>query len=99
MSKNTYQIDPAHSNIGFKVTHMMLARVSGRFTEFNASITMDGDYFETAVIKFSANAKSITTNHAERDAHLRGADFFDVSLHKKLSFISSEIKKNRKSAL
>ncbi len=93
MSKEIYQIDSAHSHIGFKVTHMMLARVNGRFKKYSGTVEMADDNFETAVLKFKAKVKSISTNHEERDAHLRSPDFFDADLHKELSFISSAVQK------
>lgn len=93
MSEELYQIDPTHSHIGFKVTHMMLARVNGWFKRYSATIEMEDDNFEAAVLKFKADVKSISTNHQERDVHLRSPDFFDADLHKELSFISSAIQK------
>ncbi len=93
MGVELYKIDPAHSNIGFQVTHMMLARVSGYFEQYEARIKISDRYFETAEIKFTAQAGSINTGHEERDNHLRSADFFDADLHKEVSFVSSAIER------
>jgi polyisoprenoid-binding protein YceI len=93
MAKSTWAIDPTHSEIGFKVKHMMFTNVSGKFKDFDATIENEDDNFETSKIKFSADVTSIDTNSADRDNHLRSADFFDVDNFSKLSFTSTDIKK------
>lgn len=93
MGVELYKIDPAHSHIGFKVTHMMLARVNGHFEEYDSTIKITDRYFETAEIRFSAKARSINTGHEERDMHLQSSDFFDVNLHKEVSFVSSVVER------
>lgn len=93
MAKSKWAIDPTHSEIGFKVKHMMFTNVSGKFNEFDASIENEDDHFETSKISFSAEINSVDTNNADRDNHLRSADFFDVDTFPKLSFVSTGIKK------
>ena len=73
-----------HSQIGFKVKHLMFTNVRGSFTEYNASISTDGNDFTTAEINVSINAASISTNDSKRDKHLRSADFFDVEKIKRV---------------
>ena len=85
MAKKTkWVIDPAHTEIAFKVKHLMIVNVKGIFTEYNASIYTTGDDFITAEVDFWMNPNSLETKDPKRDEHLRSADFFDVEHHKKL---------------
>jgi len=79
-------LDPAHSEIGFRVKHLMITNVKGEFKEFNASIYTTGENFMTSEIDFWINPASVSTGDEKRDAHLRSADFFDVENHKQISF-------------
>jgi polyisoprenoid-binding protein YceI len=92
MSK--FIIDKLHSEIEFKVKHLMISTVTGRFTDFDAEMISDTDDFTDAQISFDANVDSITTSIADRDNHLKSADFFDVENFPKLTFKSTEISKN-----
>jgi polyisoprenoid-binding protein YceI len=85
-AKTKWGIDPSHSEIGFKVKHLMIANVRGSFKEFDASIYTTGEDFMTAEIDFWLNPASITTGDEKRDAHLKSADFFDVENFKELNF-------------
>jgi polyisoprenoid-binding protein YceI len=89
LTKTKWGIDPAHSEIGFKVKHLMFANVRGTFKEFEASIYTTGEDFMTAEIDFWLNPASISTGDDKRDAHLKSADFFDVEHHKEISFIAN----------
>ena len=91
MSK--FIIDKLHSEIEFKVKHLMISTVTGRFTDFDAEIVSDTDDFTDAQITFDANVDSITTSIADRDNHLKSADFFDVENYPKISFKSTSISK------
>ncbi len=93
MAKSTWAIDPTHSEIGFKVKHMMFTNVSGKFNTFTAIIENEDNQFETSTIHFEAEINSIDTNNADRDNHLKSADFFDAGKFPKLSFKSSAVKK------
>jgi len=93
MAKTIWTIDPTHSEIGFKVKHMMFTNVSGKFSQFEASIESEEDNFETASIQFQAQVASIDTANGDRDNHLRSADFFDVEKFPVLSFVSDSVKK------
>ncbi|HNP33816.1 MAG TPA: YceI family protein [Flavobacterium sp.] len=93
MGKSTWAIDPTHSEIGFKVKHMMFTNVSGKFNQFEANIENDDDAFETSKISFGADVNSIDTGNTDRDNHLRGADFFDADKFPKLTFKSTSVKK------
>lgn len=91
MSK--FIIDKLHSEIEFKVKHLMISTVTGRFTDFDAEIVSDTDDFTDAQITFDANVDSITTSIADRDNHLKSADFFDVENYPKISFKSTSVSK------
>lgn len=93
MAKSTWAIDPTHSEIGFKVKHMMFTNVSGKFNTFTATIENEDNQFETSTIHFEAEINSIDTNNTDRDNHLKSADFFDAEKFPKLSFKSSAVKK------
>src|SRR6476620_2745423 len=93
MAKSTWAIDPTHSEIGFKVKHMMFTNVSGKFTKFEAAIENEDDAFETSSISFSADVNSVDTGNGDRDNHLRSGDFFDTEQFGKLSFKSTAVQK------
>lgn len=85
--------DQAHSEIGFRVKHLMITNVKGSFKEFNLDVETYGDDFTDAKIKFSLNPASIDTGDEKRDAHLRSADFFDVENFREISFVGDKIEK------
>ncbi|MBW4362043.1 YceI family protein [Flavobacterium taihuense] len=93
MAKSTWAIDPTHSEIGFKVKHMMFTNVSGKFNTSEVTIENEDNQFETSKINFSADVNTVDTNNGDRDNHLRSADFFDVEKFPKLSFVGTSVKK------
>ncbi len=93
MSTIKWTIDPAHSEIEFKVKHMMIATVTGSFKEFRSEVETEGEDFSTARINFEAAAASIDTNAEQRDAHLKSADFFDTENYPSLIFKSSALER------
>src|SRR5690348_3772087 len=93
MAKTKWIIDPVHSEIHFKVRHLLVSWVTGSFQKFNADVETDGDDFTTAKIKFTADLHSISTNNEQRDAHLRSGDFFDVENHPQVTFESERLEK------
>lgn len=92
-AQTKWSIDQAHSEITFKVKHLMIAHVKGSFKVFDASIYTYGKDFKTAEVDLWIDAASIDTGNTERDAHLKGLDFFDVENHKQITFISSTMQK------
>jgi polyisoprenoid-binding protein YceI len=92
-NQTKWSIDPVHSEISFKVKHLMITNVKGSFKIFNASIYTTEKDFTTAGIDLWIDAASITTGDTKRDDHLRGADFFDVQNHKQITFTSETIGK------
>lgn len=91
--KTTWGIDTAHSEIQFKVKHMMVSTVTGTFNEFEGTIEAENEDFEGANIRFSADINSISTRNTQRDEHLKSDDFFNAAQFPKLSFASSSFKK------
>lgn len=89
LEKTKWALDPAHSEIAFKAKHLMITNVKGVFKEFDASIYTTGENFMTAEIDLWINAASLDTGSADRDAHLRSADFFDVENHKQINFVGN----------
>ena len=79
-------IDPTHSKIQFKVKHLMISNVLGVFREFEGKASMIENDLSSTVVSFSANTASIDTEVADRDAHLKSADFFDVENYPKIEF-------------
>lgn len=93
MDKNTkWSIDQSHSEIAFKVKHMMISTVTGHFEDFQATAKTDGDDFENASIEFSAKTASINTKNKDRDTHLKSDDFFNSEKFPELKFASKSMK-------
>jgi len=90
---NTWKIDPTHSEINFKVKHLVVSTVTGHFSKFDASIETSKEDFSDAKINFEADINSISTKNEQRDAHLKSADFFDAEKNPKMSFVSKSVKK------
>src|SRR5947209_7412155 len=84
----TFKVDPSHSVAEFAVKHLVIATVKGRFTNVEGSIEFDEANPSASSVRATAEAASINTNDAQRDAHLRSADFFDADVHPTLSFVS-----------
>ena len=93
LTKTKWGIDHAHTEIGFRVKHLMVANVRGIFTEFDASIYTTEEDFMSAEIDFWLNPASVSTGDEKRDAHLRSADFFDVENFKEINFTANTYKK------
>lgn len=89
--KTKWVLDPSHSEITFKVKHLMISNVKGAFNHFEA--TIDGEDFTKSQIKGIIDVSSINTNNSDRDNHLRSADFFDADNYKELLFTSTSFKK------
>lgn len=92
-TKTTWGIDTAHSEVSFKVKHLVITNVTGYFREFEGNIEQTGEGWEGAIAHFSANTASIDTNQKDRDAHLRGDDFFNAEQFPTLTFQSTSFTK------
>ena len=86
----TWQVDPAHSSVEFSVKHMGIANVRGRFAEFQGTVEVGNDAF-SAKARGSIKVASIDTGEAQRDTHLRSADFFDAEAFPEISFESTRV--------
>ena len=86
-------LDPAHSELLFKVRHLMISNVKGEFKEFNASIDAVGDDFTNAKATATIQTASVFTNQNDRDNHLKSADFFEVEKYPEIKFESKELTK------
>ena len=91
MKTTKWSIDPAHSEITFKVKHLMISNVKGEFKTFQANI--DGEDFTTSTISANIDTTSIATNNNDRDTHLKSPDFFEVEKYPEITFVSTSIKK------
>lgn len=90
---NTWKIDSVHSEVKFKVKHLVVSTVTGQFKKFEAKIETNSDDFENTKINFEADINSIDTGEPQRDTHLKSEDFFDAANHPKLLFVSKSFKK------
>jgi polyisoprenoid-binding protein YceI len=86
----TWNVDPAHSKVGFSVKHMGIATVRGEFTEFAGALEIDGD-LSTAKAYGTVKVASVDTNEPQRDEHLRSPDFFDAAAYPEITFESTAI--------
>jgi polyisoprenoid-binding protein YceI len=93
MAQVKWLIDPAHSELSFKVKHLMITNVKGEFKSFSGEVLANGSEFLGDSVNVTIQAESIFTNAEDRDAHLKSADFFDVETYKELTFSGSSLKK------
>jgi polyisoprenoid-binding protein YceI len=90
---STYKIDPAHSEIIFKVKHLVISTVSGHFSKFDATMTSSKEDFTDAQISFEADVNSVTTKNEQRDAHIKSDDFFNAEKFPAITFTSTSVEK------
>jgi len=88
---STWQIDPDHSSFQFKVRHLMVSNVKGGFTKASGVVTIDEKDISNLKVELTIDAASVSTDHAKRDEHLRGPDFFDVAKYPTLTFVSKKV--------
>jgi polyisoprenoid-binding protein YceI len=93
MESTTWVLDPTHSELQFKIKHLMISSVSGQFNQFKGTVETSGDDFTTAKVHFEADINSISTNNAQRDEHLKAADFFHAENHPNLVFEGERMEK------
>ncbi len=94
MNTTKWAIDAAHSELHFKVRHLLVSNVTGQFKNFTASVETNGDDITTAKVHFSADVDSISTNNEQRDAHLKNTDFFDSPNHLQITFEGEKLEKS-----
>lgn len=93
MANQTWALDPTHSELQFKIKHLMISTVSGQFNDFKATVETNGDDFTKAKVHFEATVDSISTNNDQRDAHLKTGDFFEADKHPLITFDSERMEK------
>lgn len=93
MSNTNWNLDTAHSEVNFKVKHMMITNVNGSFKDFNLTATSNGDDFSKANVHFTAQAASVNTGNEQRDGHLRSPEFFDAEKFPEVTFKATNIEK------
>lgn len=89
MSTTKWTLDPTHSELNFKVKHLMISNVKGEFTALSSSIEASDDSFKDAKIETTIDAASIFTNNTDRDNHLKSADFFETEVYPTITFSST----------
>jgi len=93
MATTKWSLDTMHSELGFKIKHLMISSVSGSFSKFDVQTETAADDFSDAKVTATVDVTSINTNNAQRDEHLRNADFFETDKHPEITFKSTKVKK------
>lgn len=96
---STWSIDSDHSNVGFKVRHLMVSNVKGSFEKLSGTVEIDDKDITKSKVEVSIDTNSINTNVQKRDEHLRSADFFDVAKFPAMTFVSKKVAKAGKDNL
>ncbi|MDQ7948333.1 MAG: YceI family protein [Pedobacter sp.] len=94
MATTKWTLDPTHSELQFKVKHLMITTVTGTLKSITAELTANGDDFTDAEISFSGDINSIDTGNNDRDNHLKSGDFFDAAAHPTMDFKSTNVSKD-----
>lgn len=92
MAQKKWTIDPAHSEVQFKVKHLVISTVTGNFKTFEGTATTEEDTFQNGSITVTIDAQSINTNNEQRDGHLKSAEFFDVENTPKIIIKTTSIR-------
>ena len=93
MSNTKWALDASHSEIQFKIKHLMISTVTGSFNSFKGTVETEGDDFHYAKVSFSADIDSISTGNEQRDIHLKNGDFFDAEKYPHIEFIGTGMEK------
>lgn len=86
MARTSWTLDPSHSEIQFKVKHLMITNVTGEFSKYEVNVETEDEDFTKADVSFTADVNSVSTRNEQRDAHLKSADFFDVEKYPEIKF-------------
>src|SRR4051794_19802609 len=89
----SYTVDPTHSRIGFVARHAMVTKVRGSFNEFAGSGYFDAENPQSSQLELTVQASSVDTRNADRDAHLRSNEFFDMETYREIRFASTSVEK------
>lgn len=93
MATTKWAIDPMHSELQFKIRHLVISTVTGSFKTFSGEVTSENDGFEGGTVQLTIDVNSIDTNQQQRDEHLKGADFFDAAAYPSITFSSTSFVK------
>lgn len=96
---STWNIDPEHSNVGFKVRHLMISNVKGNFEKHSGVVELNDSDITKSKVEVTIDTNSVNTNVAKRDAHLRSADFLDVAKYPTMTFVSRKVARSGKDGL
>jgi len=88
---STWNIDPDHSNLGFKIKHLMVSNVKGNFEKFSGAVEINDKDMTKSKVEVTVDTSSVNTNVKKRDDHLRSADFFDVAKYPTMTFVSKKV--------
>jgi polyisoprenoid-binding protein YceI len=89
-SASTWKIDPVHSTVGFKIRHLTVSNVTGRFSSYSGVVNLDDREITKSKVNVTIDANSINTNETKRDEHLRSAEFFDTAKYPTITFVSKK---------
>jgi polyisoprenoid-binding protein YceI len=95
-TRTKWAIDTTHSEVQFKVKHLVIATVTGTFKKFSGSVETDGEDFEGAEAEFTIDVNSIDTNQLQRDAHLKSDDFFSAANYREITFRNGKLERDGK---
>lgn len=90
MATTKWVLDPTHSEVEFKIKHMMISTVTGNFKKFDATVETEGEDFTTAKVNFTVEVDSIDTKNEQRDGHLKSVDFFDTANFPEFKFVATK---------
>lgn len=93
MSKTIWNVDPLHSEVQFKVKHLVISTVTGSFKSFSGKVVTEEDQFENAEVEFAIDVNSVDTGQPARDEHLKNADFFEAGTYPQFKFVSTSFTK------
>ena len=94
MATTKWVLDPTHSEVQFKVKHLVISTVTGAFKSFEGSLETDSEDFQNAKVNITLDVNSIDTNQEQRDGHLKSGEFFDAETYPKISFSSTSLTKD-----
>jgi len=90
MAKIKWALDPTHSEVTFKIKHLMISNVTGQFTKFEVNAETEDEDFTTAKLSFTTDVDSVTTGNEQRDGHLKTDDFFNVEKFPQIKFVATK---------
>lgn len=90
MATKNWIVDPFHSEVQFKIKHLMITTVTGSFSSFHANVQTEDENFMKGKVEFTVDVSSISTNNTDRDNHLKSPEFFDVEKYPQIKFVTTD---------